>query len=271
MVFLAVFSCFWLMFMQLWDLLPNFIDEWVDTSSLAPAFRTVGGWLGLNWVLPSGQVKPEMIININPWSIILLVIPISWLIGRIHKVAAMVIGMVIALVGFVGCGMTMTGWFVALMLLTFSIGEMTCSPTFSAYVGLIAPKDKKALYMGYSNIPFAVGWFFGNLFGGFWYDEFSSKFNLARRFLVEQCGMARDAAEALGNAEAMQKLAEAMNHGAGGTLAEAKLLLWNTYDPWIVWIYLATFGLVGLVGMTLFYLFTRGGEQQAEPAADATA
>ena len=39
-VFLAIFSCFWLMFMQLWDLLPNFIDEWVDTSHVASVF----GW-----------------------------------------------------------------------------------------------------------------------------------------------------------------------------------------------------------------------------------
>ena len=38
MVFLAIFSCFWLMFMQLWDLLPNFIEQWVDTSDVAPVF-----------------------------------------------------------------------------------------------------------------------------------------------------------------------------------------------------------------------------------------
>ena len=39
--FLLVISGFWLMFMQLWDLLPNFINEWVDA-------RDVGGALGLS-------------------------------------------------------------------------------------------------------------------------------------------------------------------------------------------------------------------------------
>jgi MFS family permease len=270
-VFLMIFSCFWLMFMQIWDLLPNFVDEWVDTSDVAPAFATVGGWLNLDWIQESGQVKPEMIININPWSIILLVIPISWLVGRIHKVAAMVIGMLISLVAFVSCGMTMIGWFAVLMLLAFSIGEMACSPTFSAYVGLIAPKDKKALYMGYSNMPFAIGWFFGNIFGGFWYEEFSSKYNLARRYLVEQVGVARDAAADLSNHDAMQRVAESLGAGAGGTLAEAKDVLWDQYDPYMVWIYLGAFGLAGTLGMIIFYFTAKKAVTENNKEAAATA
>ncbi len=265
MIFLLIFSCFWLMFMQLWDLLPNFVDEWVDTANLAPIYKAVGGE---GWVLDSGQVKPEMIININPWSIILLVIPISWLVGKVSKVAAMVIGMLIALVGFVGAGMTMTGWVVALMLLIFTIGEMTCSPTFSAYVGLIAPPEKKALYMGYSNMPFAIGWFFGNIFGGFWYEAFSSKYELARRYLVDQTGITRAAADELNNQEAIEAVANAVA-GDPTAIAQATQTLWNTYDPWIVWIYLGIFGFVGTVGMILFYFATRkavaAAQQEAVP------
>ena len=79
-VFLLIFSCFWLMFMQLWDLLPNFIDEWVDTSDVAPVFA----FINQGWVLENGQTKPEMLININSLSIIALVLFVSWLIGRIN-------------------------------------------------------------------------------------------------------------------------------------------------------------------------------------------
>ena len=42
-----------------------------------------------------------------------------------------------------------------------------------------APPDKKAVYMGYSNIPYAIGWGLGNLVSGFLYDEISSKVVLA--------------------------------------------------------------------------------------------
>lgn len=256
-VFLAIFSCFWLMFMQLWDLLPNFIDEWVDTSDVAPFF----GWISQGWVLENGQTKPEMIINIDAISIIILVIPLSWLIGRINKVAAMIIGMLISLVGFVAAGTTMIGWLCCLMVFVFSIGEMACSPTFSAYVGLIAPKDKKALYMGYSNIPFAVGWATGNAIGGFVYEEIANKTKLARQYMVDQLGMDPTLVlneEALPKDQVMQTMAGAMNDGAGTTIREATKVLWDIHHPYMVWYYLGAVGLAGTIGMIVFYFATRG-------------
>ncbi len=262
-VFLLIFSCFWLMFMQLWDLLPNFIDEWVDTAGVAAAYR----FFSESWLLESGQVKPEMIININPWSIILLVIPISWLVGRISKVGAMVVGMLISLVGFVATGSTMIGWFTCLAILIFSIGEMTCSPTFSAYVGLIAPKDKKALYMGYSNIPFAIGWAAGNGIGGRMYQAMSSKFDLARQYMIDHLGMAKEAVEGMENGDVLPALAAALHGGAGGTVKEATQILWDTYHPYMVWYYLGGFGLAGTIGMIIFYFATRkksAGRSEAE-------
>ncbi len=274
LVFLAIFSCFWLMFMQLWDLLPNFIDEWVDTSDVASFF----GWVNHGWVLQSGQTKPEIIINIDAWSIILLVIPISWLIGRINKVAAMVIGMVIALVGFVAAGVTSIGWLCCLMVFIFSIGEMVCSPTFSAYIGLIAPKDKKALYMGYSNIPFGVGWGLGGIIGGYVYEDIANKTRLARQYLVDQLGM--DPAIVLDHAklpkeEVMKTMADALHGGAGATTREATRILWNLHHPYMVWYYLGAVGLVGTIGMMIFYFVTRGAADSpnntTNPTGEATA
>jgi len=265
-LFLGIFSCFWLMFMQLWDLLPNFIDEWVDTSDVAPTFAWVSQWFGGGWVLESGQTKPEMIINIDAISIIVLVIPISLLVGKISKVAAMVIGMVISLVGFVAAGSTSIGWFCCAMIFVFSIGEMACSPPFSAYVGLIAPGDKKALYMGYSNIPYAVGWALGNLIGGSLYETMANKARLARQYMVEQLGMdpqfVLDEAK-LPKDQVMETMAQAMNGGAGATVQEATRVLWDLHHPYMVWYYLGGVGLVGTLGMIIFYFATRNVRTEA--------
>jgi len=265
-VFLGIFSCFWLMFMQLWDLLPNFIDEWVNTSDVAPAFA----WFSKGWVLANGQTKPEMIINIDAIAIILLVIPISWALGRISKVAAMIIGMVISLVGFVAAGATSIGWFCCLMVFVFSIGEMACSPTFSAYVGLIAPKDKKALYMGYSNIPFAIGWAAGGFMGNLIYEAVGNKTKLAREFMVNTLGM--DPSVVLDHAklpkeQVMDTMAAALHNGAGGTVQEATRILWDLHHPYMVWYYLGAIGLAGTIGMILFYIVTtsRGSGQESAP------
>ena len=41
--FLLIVSGFWFMFMQLWDLLPNFIDEWVDTRDVGSFLTSIFG------------------------------------------------------------------------------------------------------------------------------------------------------------------------------------------------------------------------------------
>jgi hypothetical protein len=222
-------------------------------------------------------------------------------VGKISKVAAMVVGMAIAMVGFVGAGATSVGWFVCVMILVFSVGEMTCSPTFSAYVGLIAPPDKKALYMGYSNIPFAIGWAAGNKIGGNLYESIASKFKLAREYLIDHLGMdpsfVHDAAR-LPNEQVMQTMAHVMRHGDGGAVQaqvqtawaqvdwkavpkddvadkvgeiyqsvlgavdpaavrKATTVLWDLHHPYMVWYYLGAIGLVGTIGMIIFYLATK--------------
>lgn len=217
-VFLGIFSCFWLMFMQLWDLLPNFIDEWIDSTDVAPWF----GWFSDSWILGDGRVKPEMIINIDSIAIIILVIPLSILVGKINKVAAMIVGMVISLVGFVVAGSTMVGWICCLAVFVFAIGEMACSPTFSAYVGLIAPKDKKALYIGYSNIPFAIGWALGNLIGGFVYDECGSKDNLALQHLSVNTALVSYAAQSADWSDSLEKIPALLKIDRDDAFSEAK-------------------------------------------------
>jgi MFS family permease len=222
-VFLLIFSCFWLMFMQLWDLLPNFIDEWVDTSDVAPFF----GWFSEGWVQANGQVKPEMLINIDSIAIIALVLVVSWLIRKMNKVVAMIVGMLISLVGFVGAGYTMLGWLCCLAIFIFAIGEMMCSPTFSAYIGLIAPKDKKALYMGYSNIPFAIGWALGNLVGGYFYEHRGARAELAMKHLASDTQLVAQAARAVDWSDSLERLPGLLDisRGAAFALAQQELRL----------------------------------------------
>ncbi len=307
--FLLLSSCFWFMFMQLWDLLPNFIDEWTDSRDVAGIF----GAITRAWVEPDGRVKPEMIININALSIVTFVILISWLIRRWNKVAAMVIGMAISLVGGVGAGATRAGLVCCLMIFLFSIGEMICSPTFGAYIGLIAPRDKKALYMGYSNIPYAIGWALGNKISGYLYQGLSSKFNLARRYLVDSVGM--DASfvadeSRLPNKCVMEILTHALEDGNAQAVQEklttafagvdltglsqeqsvaratdiinsvlnlpettdtlvTRQLLWDTYHPQMIWYYLGIVGLVGTIGMLWFYFAVKKTATADAPPADA--
>jgi len=254
--FLLIISGFWFMFMQLWDLLPNFIVEWVDA-------RDLGGFVSSSTALPfydflveklltaDGALKPEMLINIDSAAIILFVLPISWFFGKYKMIIALVIGMAIGLVGFVGAGLFQVGAMCALMIFVFALGEMICSPKFSEYIGMSAPPDKKALYMGYSNIPFAFGWAGGNFLAGPLYDLFSSRELLARRYLVDQFGMSAEAAEQLDQGQLLDTIAAKM--GGDATSYDAIQMLWQTYDPWIIWVILGIVGLASLLGMIFNY------------------
>ena len=245
--FLLVISGFWLMFMQLWDLLPNFINEWVDARDVGRALTYLLGSSAKAVLTADGALKPEMLINIDSVTIILLVLPLTWFLGRYSMLFSLLLGMAIAMVGFLGAGLGHTGYLVALFIFIFAIGEIICSPKFSEYVGMSAPPDKKAQYMGYSNMPFAFGWFIGNIISGPLYDTFSSKTQLAGRYLTEQLGMSPAALKALGDKEILSTLAAKL----GVDQYAATEILWQTYHPWVIWIILGSVGLASLIGMVL--------------------
>jgi MFS family permease len=264
--FLLIVSGFWFMFMQLWDLLPNFLDEWVDTRDVGALLTSTLGTGAASFLNPDGAAKPEILINIDSAAIILLVLPLSWLFGRYKMMTSLVLGMSIGLVGFIASGLTAVGVWAGVAIFVFAIGEIICSPKFSEYIGMTAPPDRKALYMGYGNIPFAIGWFFGNILSGPLYETFSSKAVFARRFLVEQHGMTVEAAGALKDAALYDLVAARI--GGGATIYDVNRVLWDSYHPWVVWPMLGAVGLISLVGMVLSY---RKAQKSKAPAAQASA
>jgi hypothetical protein len=135
---------------------------------------------------------------------------------------------------------------------------MWCSPKFSEYIGLTAPPDKKAVYMGYSNIPFAVGWALGNLVSGYLYESLGSKINFARQYLVSDLGLSPANAAKIPTEKVMDTMASMMNGGAGASVADATRVLWHMHHPWIVWTILTGIGTAATVLMVLYYLKTRG-------------
>ncbi len=250
--FLLVVSGFWFMFMQLWDLLPNFLDEWVDTRDVGLMATNLLGSKADAWLMADGALKPEMLINIDSAAIVLLVLPMSWFFGRFKMMTSLVLGMMIATVGFTMSGMSQAGTFAAIMIFVFAIGEIICSPKFSEFIGMTAPPDKKAIYMGYSNIPFAIGWAVGNWASGPLYDSFSSRTSLARTWLVEHGGMSAGAVDAIPGEEVLDTMVATM--GAGADSYTATTVLWDLYNPWMIWPMLGSVGLLSVLGMVWNYV-----------------
>jgi MFS family permease len=251
------------MFMQLFDQLSVFIDQWVNTNDIASFLADVTGMeFFQKMAADNGQFNPEWIIQMDSASIIVLVLLISYITGKFRPISAMIVGMFISCAGLLMAGSVTTGWMCVLAIFIFSIGEMACSPKFSEYVGLMAPPDKKALYMGYSNIPFAVGWAGANFIGGPLYDHLSDKFQLARDYLVTELGRNADAVAELTKTEVMTTLTEAL----GQTEDQVQQLLWQHYQPQTFWYICMGIGLASTLAMVGYHFWLEADKKKREAA-----
>jgi MFS family permease len=216
--------------------------DWVDSSAIVRTFHLPG--MFTVETARGTMIAQEWLINANSGLIVLCVMWVSYLVSRMRRVTSIFIGIMVASFGLVAAGFTMSGWFCILGILCFSVGEMLASPKMNDYLGVIAPEGQKALYMGYANMPIAIGWTIGSLLGGKTYERMGEKATLALRYLSEHHGIT----DGVARQDAMVKLQDVLHVDA----AQATRVLWETYHPYQLWYPFAALGLVSAVGI-FFY------------------
>jgi MFS family permease len=250
--FILVMSGFYVMFMQLYDTLPNFIEEWVDSSDIVAALHLSEGLFARAAADPlvsrGLQVPQEEMINLDSGAIILLMLPLAYVTARFRRLLVIVVGIVISAVGLLLCGISMSGFVCVSGILLFAIGEMSSVPKMQEYLGVVAPKGEEALYMGYANIPFAVGWTLADYVGGVAYDRLADKANLALRYLTDHQLVAADVIAKTPRTGAFKALMAATHTDARAATA----LLWDAYHPYTVWYGFVAVGLLTAVGMIVY-------------------
>ena len=207
--FLLIMSCFWMMMYQVWDLHPNFIEDWIDSSSVV---RFAGSWCPDSWQEYGDRglirVPQQILLTLNAFLIVLFVVPVSWLVRRMRTLSAMLIGMSVATGGTLVAGLTGSGWILLLGIVLFSLGEMLTGPKKNQYLGLIAPPGKKGLYLGYVNIPVGVGVGLGSLLAGYVYDNYGEKATLALKHLGTDATLVARAAQAADWSDSLERIPE---------------------------------------------------------------
>ncbi len=190
-VFLAIMSGFWFMFNALFDVLPLHIRDWVDTSTIVTTLFGPDGTSSAVAIFLLGmsqdgtRIMPEGLLNVNAGLIMLTCFFFAFLSGKLKAVNSIILGTVLTAVAFTMIGFTAGAWAVFFGIITFSIGEMMSSPKFLEFIGNFAPEDKKAMYLGFSQLPLAVGWMLEGYFGPKLYGTFAAKETLSRRWLAD--------------------------------------------------------------------------------------
>lgn len=163
---IVIYSGFWILYFQMFDSVLWFLKEYID---MTPVNSAVNSFLSLFVQNPSWTFDAEHVTVINAGTIIALQLVISSLVKNKKPLPTMIVGVLFGTVGMGILAISSNAWVFIAGLIIFSLGEMTAHPKFISYIGLIAPDDKKALYLGYSFLYGVIGSFIGGVLGAFSY------------------------------------------------------------------------------------------------------
>ncbi len=168
-VLIVIYSMFWILYFQMFDTVLWYLTEYVDMSPVNNAVNSLLNSLGISF---TWQFDSEHVTVINAGTIIALQLIISSIVKHTKPLPTMIAGIAIGTLGMAILAVSMHAWVFIAGLIIFSIGEMTAHPKFISYVGLIAPPDKKALYLGYSFLYGVIGSGIGGVLGAALYVRF---------------------------------------------------------------------------------------------------
>lgn len=143
-VFLLIFSGFWIVFWQEFIALPLFIRGYVNPNA-----------------------KIDLLLSVDPATVILFQIVVSYLTRRIPAFTAMTLGILISSFSWLILLVHASTGFVIAALFILALGEITQSPRYYEYVSRLAPPGQQGTYMGYAFLPVAIGYLIGGKLGGY--------------------------------------------------------------------------------------------------------
>ena len=162
----------------------------------------------------------------------------------------MIVGIVVVALAFLQMRYYVNGWFIGLSLITLAFGEMASSPRIQEYISSIAPKEKVALYMGYSFLPLAGGNLLGGLLSGKLYGSLSDKYTMLRKYLVENGHYKQEDISTMDDGVLFNSSLETFNMNAH----QLTQILYDVYQPGSIWL---VFVAIGLGTAVLLFLYNR--------------
>ncbi len=148
-LFLLIFSGYWIVFWQQYLILPIYIHDYVDANA-----------------------NTEMILIADPLVVITLTMAVNALTRRISSFGAITLGTLITGLAWVVLGVHASVWTAVLALIIVALGEITQQPRYYEYISRLAPSGQQGTYMGFAFLPIGIGSLIGGRFGGFLLHHF---------------------------------------------------------------------------------------------------
>jgi proton-dependent oligopeptide transporter, POT family len=127
----------------------------------------------------------------NPLVIVCFQLFVSRLFGKMKPVRSMIVGCVVIGLSMAinllpiytsgGIRALVSNWlpiasvFIVLTVALIAFGELFTSPRMFEYIGALAPKGQEGLFLGYANLPLAIGSLTGGPVGAFLFNDVMAK------------------------------------------------------------------------------------------------
>jgi len=141
--FLVIFSGFWVMFWQVYDLFPFYVRDVLKVERF------------------------ELIGSLEAFSVIFLTVPVAALMKKVRAVPAMTLGIAVGSCSWLVLVFFQTWQAAALAMFLLALGEVLQAPRYYEYVADLAPKEQVGTFMGFAFLPIAIGALLAGPLGGY--------------------------------------------------------------------------------------------------------
>lgn len=149
LLFLIIFSGYYIAFWQEFIILPVYIHEFVNANS-----------------------NTEMLLMWDPLTVIALQMVVSILTRRMSSFRGITLGSLISGLAWLLMILHPSVTMAVATLIVVAIGEITQQPRYYEYISRLAPSGQQGTYMGFAFLPIGIGSLVGGLFGGFLIHRF---------------------------------------------------------------------------------------------------
>lgn len=136
-MFLLIFSGFWVVFWQQYISLPIYVRTYVD---------------------PNANV--DLLLSAEAGTVILSTFIINYLTRKFPAFPSIIVGVLISSLSWIiltfGSGIP----FIIAALIVLAIGEVIQAPRYYEYISRLAPPGQQGLFMGYAFLPIGIGYLF---------------------------------------------------------------------------------------------------------------
>ncbi len=143
MLFLLIFSGYWIVYWQEFIILPLYIHDYIDPKA-----------------------NTELLLVTGPLTVILLQMVVSFITQKMPAFRAITLGTLMSGLAWILLIAHPTVPMAVATLIGVSLGEITQSPRYYEYISRLAPPGQQGTYMGFAFLPIGIGSLIGGWFGG---------------------------------------------------------------------------------------------------------